>query len=285
MGLQGIRDAISLCRRWGRLLEAAEFEKERQDFARCIRNSISLVMQRAGIAYLPGCVELADFDPTFTAIAVNLGVTEAVPQEALRATFRKYYDSVRPFFSGQKRRTYTPYEVRNIAALARLGMRQEALQLLRYLVADAVYPPEWNHMAEVVHERRRAPSYIGDMPHTWVGSGYINAVLNLLAYEEGERLVLGAGIDPRWVTESATGVYFEGLHTAFGTISASLQKEGDTILLQFDGAAAPPAGFVIRIPRDWQGYRRVSAERPVGAEIRFDTLPFTCRLVPADASE
>ena len=43
------------------------------------------------------------------------------------------------------------------------------------------------------------PRFIGDMPHTWVGSDFIRSVLDMLAYERGRdgALVLGAGVPMR----------------------------------------------------------------------------------------
>ena len=78
-------------------------------------------------------------------------------------------------------------------------------------------PLGWNHLAEVVHSDPRLGVYIGDMPHTWVGSGYISAVRNMFAYEHRGELVLAAGIDAKWAGEG--GVTVETLPTQFGPIS------------------------------------------------------------------
>ena len=285
--IRGIGDAIRLCRRFGRLPEAEEFEKLRRDLMDSVRRSLREVIRRAGISYVPGCVELADNDPTSTAIAVNLGVEESVPQNALRASFVGYFASLRPFLQGKQRRTYTPYEIRNVEALVRLGMREEALEVLRYLVSDAVFPPTWNHMAEVVHARRRAPSYIGDMPHTWVGSGYINAVFSLFAYEKADRIILCAGIDPDWVEKNPQGIAFSGLRTAFGKVSGEITCRDGILRFHFEDDAEPPKGFQVVLPRRWQGYR-VEAQRggPVtaGAAIGFPALPFDCLLLPPNST-
>ena len=283
--VRGIGEAIRICRRFGRAAEEKEFQQLRREMVAAVRRSIQEVMRRAAIRYVPGCVELADNDPTSTAIAVNLGVGEAIPPDALRSTFTDYYQSLRPFTRGTKRRTYTPYEIRNVEALVRLGMRQEALEVLRYLVADAVFPPAWNHMAEVVHARRRAPSYIGDMPHTWVGSGYINAVLSLLAYEEDDRIILCAGIDPDWVEKTSAGVAFR-LQTTYGAVAGEITCRDEGIRLHFEGEADPPNGFQVALPRRWRGYR-VQAQRggaaSAGAGISFAELPFDCLLLPPGA--
>ena len=60
-------------------------------------------------------------------------------------------------------------------ALAKLGMRKEASELHDIIFKDR-RPAGWKHWVELVHSRERLGSYIGDMPHTWVGSGYMNSV-------------------------------------------------------------------------------------------------------------
>ena len=52
-----------------------------------------------------------------------------------------------------------------------------------------------------------APKFIGDMPHTWVGSGFVEAVRDLFAYErEDDRaLVLAAGIPAELAGGRAAG--------------------------------------------------------------------------------
>ena len=54
----------------------------------------------------------------------------------------------------------------------------------------------WNHWAEVVWRDPRTPRFIGDMPHTWVGSDFIRAARSLFVYEReaDQALVIGAGI-------------------------------------------------------------------------------------------
>ena len=117
--------------------------------------------------------------------------------------------------------------------------------MLRHFTDDSVRPYGWNHMAEVVHAKRRTPSYIGDMPHTWVGSGYISAVRTLFVYEQEDQLVLAAGIDPAWLDE---GVKILGLPTQYGTISYQMREQDDDILFSANGHAAPPGGFKLALP-------------------------------------
>ena len=75
---------------------------------------------------------------------------------------------------------YTPYEIRTVGAFVRLGWRERAHELLDFFFADR-RPAGWNQWAEVVWREPRAPRFIGDMPHAWVGADYIRSVLDLFA--------------------------------------------------------------------------------------------------------
>ena len=151
--------------------------------------------------------------------------------------------------------------------------------MLRVFTYNSARPPAWNHLAEVVHGRYRAPSYIGDMPHTWVGSGYISAVRALFAYEEGDQLILAAGIDPDWLSD---GIRVRNLPTAFGPIHYEIRRTNGRIDMTIDGKAAPPDGFSIRLPREFRTWEfRLNGEIAAAADASYQVaaLPATLELL------
>jgi hypothetical protein len=150
--------------------------------------------------------------------------------------------------------------------------------MLRVFTYDSARPPAWNHLAEVVHGRYRTPSYIGDMPHTWVGSGYISAVRALFVYEEGERLILAAGIDPEWVKD---GITVHHLPTPFGELNYNIRHVDGLIRMTVEGKASPPDGFIVRLPRQFRTQMaRLNGEAITNtdAAFRFAALPATLEL-------
>ena len=195
---------------------------------------------------IPGCVELADQDPTSTTMAVMVAdERDNLPQPEGFFTWAFYW---RDFLQREQpggAKLYTPYEVRNADVFVRLGWREQALDALRFFVRDAVRPAAWNHMAEVVHVAPRTPAYIGDMPHTWVGADYINAVRALFAYEDGDRLVLAAGVDPDWFE---AGVRVTDLPTQFGHVSYQMRRDTDGLHMTLSGDIHPPGGIEIPLP-------------------------------------
>ena len=160
-----------------------------------------------------------------------------------------------------------------------MGERQQALTMLRYFTTDSTRPYGWNHMAEVVHAKPRAPSYIGDMPHTWVGSGYVSAVRTIFAYELEGRLILAAGIDPEW---AAGGITVKNLPTLYNDINYNIKDEDGIINIDISGKAEPPEGFILVLPDKWAGFKissDFSYERHENSII-FHTLPFKASLTP-----
>jgi hypothetical protein len=250
--LRGIKDAAALAVAMGDEEHAASFAALRDAFRSDLYASIGKAMANHKIDYIPGSVELGDFDPTSTAIAVTLGSEQALlPEPALQRTFDRYYEHVqerrRPQPAGD---AYSPYELRNVEALVRLGERNRAIEILDALLADE-RPPGWNEWQEVVWRDPSAPLFIGDMPHTWVGSGFINSVRSMFAYEReaDHSLVIAAGVPGDWVMNDS-GVAVTRLPTHYGVLNYSLQSAGSNALrLKLSGdIGLPPGGIVIRPP-------------------------------------
>ena len=219
------------------------------DFQRDLLSSIAMTMQRHHIDYIPGSVELGDFDATSTTVGVT-PVNAPLPKDALRRTFEKYWQhALEP-------RTYTPYELRVVGTLVRMGQPARARQLLDYFFADQ-RPAAWYQWAEVVRANPREGGFVGDMPHTWVGSDFIRSALDFFAYDDDGALILCAGIAPEWARQ---GVRVENLSTHYGLLSYSIA--GRTMRID-GGLRVPPNGIVVRSP-----YRGVDTiVRAVPAEI------------------
>jgi hypothetical protein len=168
--------------------QAARFQQQ-------LTGSIAERMYRQHLDYIPGSAELADYDPTSTAIAVSpLGFGSILP--GVYSTFDRYLRSLQ-----HARDEYTPYETRIIGALIRLGMARRAVPLIDYFLADQ-RPPEWNQWAEVVRRDPRKAGFIGDMPHAWVASDFVRSMLDAVVYDRDDgTLVIGAGIPQSWLAK------------------------------------------------------------------------------------
>ena len=145
-----------------------------------------------------------------------------------------------------------------------------------HLLLDCRRPPGWQHLAEVVHSGYRFPCYIGDMPHTWVGACFINAIRGLFIYEDGDTLVLGAGIDPAWV-EEGKHIRIQNAPTRFGRMNLVVERSGESVQVELSGDAKPSAGFVLKSPLDRPIKSATRSGNPVPVDkdnaLRIESLP------------
>ena len=268
--LRGFKDAAWLAGVLGNRSQRTAFAAMRDQFQRELKASLSAAMARHRIDYLPGCADLGDLDATSTTIALAPGDAEAaLPPGALARTFEKYWDFFRERRVSTTWDAYTPYETRVIGSMVRLGWRERADSLANWFLRDR-RPLGWQQWAEVVDRDPRHVRFIGDMPHTWVGSDFVRSVLDRFAYErEGDStLVIGAGIPLAW-TKEAPGVIVKGLPTPHGPLGFTMRAHGDSMVVTIDaGLRVPRGGIVVRPPLAGR-MRRASLNSvtvPVGRE-------------------
>ena len=247
--LKGFKDAAELAVALGERELAAQYSAKAAEFRRDLLASFARAMAAHGIDYLPGAVELGDFDATSTTVGISPGgELSRLPAAAVQRTFERYWER---FLERRDRDTtweaYTPYEHRLIGTFVRLGQREPAHSLLDYFMRDQ-RPAGWNHWAEVVWRDPTTPRFIGDMPHTWVGSDFIRSVLDMFAYEResDSSLVVGAGILPEWL-RTGEGVAVRDLRTHYGALSYTMRQLGSTIRASIgQGLRVPAGGIALR---------------------------------------
>lgn len=249
--LRGLKDAAALAELVADRPQAARLAALRDAFEQTLFASIETTMRQHNLAYIPGSVEWADFDPSATANAITLldGLPQ-LPAAAIKHTFTEYLVGFHNKHGGlMDWANYTPYEIRILGALARLGWRSEAYELLRFFLNDR-RPRAWNQWPEIAWRDPAAPGHIGDIPHAWIGAEYILAVRTLFAYEcEADRsLVIGAGIPADWLSEEPIGV--ERLPTWWGRLSFSIRQDaGGAVRIELGGELTlPPGGIVLKPP-------------------------------------
>jgi len=249
--LRGFKDAAYLAGVLGREADARQLAGIRDEFQRELVASVGATMRKHRIDYLPGCADLGDFDATSTTIALDpVQAGDALPRAALERTFERYWEFFRERRDGVKPwEAFTPYEMRSIGAFARLGWRERADSLLAFFLRYR-RPPGWQQWAEVAWHDEQTPHFIGDLPHTWVGSDFVRSVLDLFAYENesDSTLVIAAGVPSAWVMESP-GLALRGLSTSFGPLSYTLRARGRGIEARIDARLrVPPGGILLRAP-------------------------------------
>ena len=281
--LRGLKDATEIAEILGETDAAREFAAERDDFTECLYASMRLAMQNTGIDFIPGCVELGDFDATSTTVGLSpANELGRIPEPQLHRTFEKYYERFVQRRDGAiDWLDYTPYENRVLGSFVLLGQRARAHEILDWFMAQR-RPAGWNHWAEVVFRDERLPRTIGDMPHSWCGSDFIRSVRLMFVYEREQHaaLVLGAGLAEAWVLDPA-GIDVSRLPTYHGPIDYTVRsREGGRVV---DVTVAGPVkiprgGLLFTSPLDRpivavSGDARLVA--PGADEIRIEKLPAT----------
>jgi len=262
--LRGLLDAAQLARRTAHESCAQRWQQLGERLSASLFAAIENTRAQRNLDFIPGSIEWADFDPTATANAIYLfDVPAGLNRGALDRTFEKYLADWRNKRSGAVSWTnYTPYEIRNIGALVRLGQRSAALELLRFFLSDR-RPLPWNQWPEIAWQDQRTPAHLGDLPHTWIAAEYVLAVRALFAYErESDHvLIVAAGLAPEWL--EGGGVHVNAMPTRYGAFSYSLRKL-DAATLCFEIAAGFSGKLVLK--------------PPLGAPLRsviIDGSPFT----------
>ena len=225
--LKGWHDGAWLAEQWGdRDLAAfahAQYALLRDSLAASIRATIAW----KGSDTIPAAADLGDGDPAGVSIGVDpCGQMDLMPRAALERTFSRYLDEVRQREVPDALYAYTPYELRNVLTYVHLDRPHDADELLRNLLGGR-RPAEWQVLAEVVHSRVRHPGYLGDMPHTWIGSEYARTIFGMLMREDDDRLQLLPGTPPSWI--AGEGLRVNDLPTAFGKLSMSARQQENTL--------------------------------------------------------
>jgi hypothetical protein len=277
--LRGYSDAAYLARALGRIRDAERIEAERASFATELAAALVAVTREKKIDFIPGAVDLGDFDATSTTIVLAPGVGPlALPHGLLENTFERYWQQ----FVARRDGTlawndYTPYEWRIVGTFVRLGWRDRADAALQYFMADR-RPIEWNQWPEVIGRSPREARFIGDLPHGWVASDFIRSALDLFAYElpAEQSTVLAAGVPLSWL--DGRGLSVQGLRTDFGVVSYTLRHRKGALELRLPpGLRVPLGGFVFRVP----GAAPSGIALVDGNPVPFAAGALTLRSVPA----
>ncbi len=281
--LKGLKDATEIQKILGETANYERIKNIRDTFSENLYNSLDLAMKLRKIDYLPGCVELGDFDATSTTIALTpCNELNNLPKPQVYNTFDKYYE----FFKNRRDGkldwvNYTPYENRLIGSFIILDEPERAHELIKFFLNDQ-RPQGWNDWAEVVWKEYRHPGYVGDMPHTWVGSDFINAIRSMFVYENewDQSLVLASALYQDWI-DAPEGMSVGNLPTYYGEISYSIKKESDKYRFSIQGDLKLPAnGMKIK---NFNGSKLPVKVTVNGNDIKdFNDKEITVKEIPAE---
>ena len=259
--LRGYKDAAYLAGATGHPEARERLLASGASFARDLAASVRASMRTHAIPFVPGCADLGDFDATSTTIAFDPVQADTVlPAAAVDSTFERYWGFFRDRRDGRRDwDAFTPYEMRTIGAFVRLGWRDRADSLLSWFMTQRK-PVEWRQWPEVVWKDERKPHFIGDLPHTWVGSDFARSVLDMLAYarERDDALVIAAGVPLAWAR--GTGVTVHDLPTSYGRLGYALHAREGRVEVDLERGLRMPAGGIVVAPPGERRFTRASID-------------------------
>ncbi|MBU4526473.1 MAG: hypothetical protein KUA37_14790 [Desulfomicrobium sp.] len=236
---------------------AAEFTHAAEDFTAAVDRSLASCAQRLGRPGMPaspyrrldsGAIgSLVSGYPLQQLVADDLRLLDCA-EYLLKDSF---IDGA--FFQDMIHSGLNAYLTLHVAqVLLRAG--DPRYEELMDAVADLATPTgQW---PEAIHPRTGG-GCMGDGHHVWAAAEWVLMVRNCFVREEGDRLILCAGIGERWLQGSP--VVFGPAPTSFGPVSITLSPLSDTsiqIVLQTAWHAQEPA-IDVRLP----GYEPVTLER------------------------
>ncbi len=294
-GIRGLEAAAEVADALDHHEDAARWRDEALAFLADVVASMERVIEKNQLAYIPGSVEWADFDPTATSNAIaQLDFADDLPAGPLHQMLETYLEGFRQKHRGEiPWLNYTAYEIRIIGAFVRLGKRDEAHELLNVFLADR-RPREWNQWPEITWRDPLSPGHLGDVPHTWIAAEYMLALISMVASEREatEKLVLASGLPWSWISQEQ-GFSVRGLMTRFGRLDFQIAvKETQCVEFTIGGSLSmPPGGLHVTppLPPGTKIHHAIcSAGHPLAIEDRGNSvavknLPVTATVFLGDA--
>lgn len=240
-GVAGLRAAAEWFHRTGEVGRAERYRQEADQFFDCVRKSLEDAAQRLNQQGMPaspfrrmdpGAIgSLVAGYPLRLFAADDQWLLATVDFLLKKCTFRG------GFFQDVIHSGINAYLTLHMAQVLLRAGDIRALELFRTVAELASPTGQW---PEAIHPRTLG-GCMGDGHHVWASAEWVVMQRNCFVREEGERLVLGAGLFPEWLTQTKP-LYFGPTPTPFGPVTVWVSPEDDQITVAWQGewrGAAP----------------------------------------------
>jgi len=249
--IKGLRDAAYLAGELGEKQREQEFLAEGYELLKCTRQSYMKLMRDSSMDWIPNGPE--DIYGTSmargTGPAVWPGQILDASDSIVQTSFQRYFEKwIKPFGGAYLHQgRFWPYGFELAQCYTFLGRRDIADEIMKWHLEHQTFPGAYSWAEQI--DTTSLWFAAGDMPHCWVAADYMNALRAFLLYEEGNRIVLGAGIPPEWLGPGKE-LSIDSAPTFFGTLSYALSVDSSAKLIsvRMSGTARPPEGYVLRLP-------------------------------------
>ncbi len=242
-GVAGLRAAAALAdlRGEGQQAEAEAFRQEAEALLNCITRSLRQTAQRLGRPAMPA-------SPYRRLDAGAIGsVAAGYPLQIFEAKDLRLLDTVDyllahslirgAFFQEISHAGINPYLTLHLAQVLLRAGDPRAFELLT-AVADLASPTgQW---PEAVHPRTEG-GCMGDGQHIWAAAEWVLMIRNSFLFEEGDRLILCAGLPRHWL-QAGEPLAIHQAPTHFGIVSVTVQptSRGTTVSWNAAWRGTPP---------------------------------------------
>lgn len=251
-GIAGLQALTRLERRWGDKSQAEAWEAEASDFTRAVDSSIAAIPRAmAGGAIPASPYRRMDAGAIGSMVADYPLALVAADDPRIHGTLEFLLEHC--FFKGGffQDMVHSGVNCYLTCAIAQTLLRKGDLRFGGIIDALASMASPTGHWPEAVHPFSGG-GCMGDGQHGWAAAEWALLMRNLFVREEGDMLVLGGGILPRWLEKGA--VSLGPTQTSWGPVSVFCERKDGAAYLTLEAAwREGKPQLVIAVP----GYARV----------------------------
>jgi hypothetical protein len=234
-GVAGLQAAAGLCAALDAGGQAARFGSEAEQFLAAITRCLAKVEGRNGRRGMPASVYRRMDSGAIGSLAAGYPLQIFDPKDRrLLDTAGFLMDNCRVkggFFLDIIHSGINPYLTLHLAQVLMRAGDPRCFDLLRAVADQASATGQW---PEAIHPRTLG-GCMGDGNHVWAAAEWVLMVRNGFVREEGQGLILGAGIPPEWCRPSEA-IFFGPAPTSFGPVRVAIQPGEEKIEVAWEGA-------------------------------------------------
>ncbi|NNJ94893.1 MAG: hypothetical protein HKP57_09140 [Halobacteria archaeon] len=223
-GVAGLHAAAALGGSMGEVAAQAEFASAAEAFDKAVERSLDRDGRRLDRAAIPASPYRRLDAGAIGSLAVGYPLQLCQPEdERLFGTIEFLMEHCRVkggFFQDMIHAGINPYLTLHMAQVLLRAGDPRYLELMDTVAALASPTGQW---PEAIHPRTGG-GCMGDGQHVWAAAEWVLMVRNCFVREEGDRLIVGAGVAQRWLV-AGSPLTFGPAPTTFGPLSLTIDTE------------------------------------------------------------
>jgi hypothetical protein len=249
-GIAGLEAAADLMEMAGDLKSATRFTDEAALFRRAVGRSLDRAAYRSGMEIIPASPYRRPDSGAIGSLVCSYPL-QLYPADDIRLLNTVDFLITNclvdgGFFQDMIHSGINPYLTLHLAQVLLRAGDFRSFDLIRKVAESASPTGQW---PEAIHPRTKG-GCMGDGQHAWAAAEWVLIIRNCFVREEGDGLILAAGVPTEWLTAGAK-LAFGPAPTAFGEISLTVEADdpAEQVKISWQGKwhGAPP-GIDVRLP-------------------------------------